>query len=63
MQEREQLIKDTYLGMMIAGYFMAFLGLLIGPTDRYQMDFVKFGIDGHNIYLKYKQMLNLNSSN
>jgi thiamine kinase-like enzyme len=60
-EERENIMKEflneVYVGMMLSGYYSAVLGLMIGKNHSMPMDFIKFSIDGYQIYNKYKLKL------
>lgn len=61
-EEKEMKMKEFFnevqVGMMLSGYYSAVLGLMIGKNESMPMDFIKFAIDGYNIYNKYKSHLN-----
>jgi thiamine kinase-like enzyme len=49
-------LREIYLGMMVSGYYMAMLGMFCAKFQT-ELDFLKFAVDGHLIYLKYKEKL------
>jgi choline/ethanolamine kinase len=53
----EEFLREIYLGMMISGYYCAVLGMILGKNEAMPMDFIKFAIDGYDIYIKYKTKL------
>ena len=53
----KSLLEETYIGMMVCGYFMSILGLYVGNTKQYGLDFLQFGLDGFYIYEKFKKQI------
>lgn len=50
-------LQHVYFGMMVCSYYCALLGMFIGKSPDFPMDFAKFSFENYYIYKKYKKLL------
>lgn len=51
-----EMLQQTRLGIMIAGWYCAHLGMRLGKRFSSVLNFIKFAEDGHTVYKHFKKL-------
>jgi len=53
----DRLVREAQVGIMVSGYYSCYLGMRIGKIPEFAINFVKFAMDGFEIYKEFKKRL------